>query len=337
MADRQQYRPATRGHYRPSSSWRGRGAARGVSFGRAQARPQVMDNANCPLCKETHEIKECRTFKAMSTSRKFAALKRYNLCYKCLKAGHLLASCYRKQECGVRGCKAGHHPLIHPEASSTMMAYEKYSDDVEFDNISEFSYKRDDHTDDSWVKYVAREETIGISTVVCNLVANDEVRKVVALIDTGSSDTLIDEEIARSMGIVVDSDKPFVRRVSYADRGVVCEQYVCQFTIQSLDGLCSKTIEGWTMHNLSRDSPVVDWRQRSKMIAHLRDVPFAELPKDPRINMIIGCDNSGFLRFTECQGDPEDFNAPVAYKTVLGWVCIGANSGLIGSNRSGQQ
>ena len=85
------------------------------SYGQAEARPQYADNSKCLLCKETHEISNCRMFKAMSTSRKYSVLRRYNLCFKCLKAGHLAANCLRKQECGVKGCKATHHPLLHPE------------------------------------------------------------------------------------------------------------------------------------------------------------------------------------------------------------------------------
>lgn len=67
-------------------------------------------NPACPICKGTHSIRDCNTFREKSVEDRFAAVTKAYLCSNCLKEGHTSTNC---QGGTCRVCYRRHHTLLH--------------------------------------------------------------------------------------------------------------------------------------------------------------------------------------------------------------------------------
>lgn len=68
----------------------------------------------CFYCSNvSHEIHECRHFKALDIDAKWKAMRQNGLCRICL-VPHRRWPCRSARECGVKGCRLRHHTLLHP-------------------------------------------------------------------------------------------------------------------------------------------------------------------------------------------------------------------------------
>lgn len=277
-----------------------------------------LSNSNCPLCpEENHKVENCPRFTKLNFKRRQSALKTLGLCWHCLMGNHKVRNCKvnTKKLCGVNGCVRYHHPLLHPEDDSTFFE----------DRDSTCSDIPDFDLDDIDQYHVASPGSISLQTLVCNLNGKRNNFPVVALLDSGASSTLINEALANDLGLPVKLG-PMKRKVNYADRKAEMQSSLVEFQISSLDGLNTQVCYGWTVKDLAKNTGIVDWSIQKSEFSHLKKVPFAMLPKDPVISVLIGTDNRKLFKPTKVVDNPENENDPWAVLTPLGWTCIGSSS-----------
>ena len=80
----------------------------------AQLKPAYFATAvnSCTVCGGTkHSLHTCRKFRSLSHHQRIAAVKSNQLCFNCLKLGHLKQQCPSLQRCQV--CQRPHHTLLH--------------------------------------------------------------------------------------------------------------------------------------------------------------------------------------------------------------------------------
>ncbi|XP_076301733.1 uncharacterized protein LOC143219738 [Lasioglossum baleicum] len=65
----------------------------------------------CPLCNETHSIRECDIFGRLRPLARYDMVKDLRMCINCLSADHTLANCSSRNVC--RDCHGKHHTLLH--------------------------------------------------------------------------------------------------------------------------------------------------------------------------------------------------------------------------------
>lgn len=78
---------------------------------RAPANPA---EAECPMCKGSHVLIQCPTFKSATDADRMQIVDDARLCWSCLQArthGH--RQCKARGKCGVDNCGQKHHPLLH--------------------------------------------------------------------------------------------------------------------------------------------------------------------------------------------------------------------------------
>jgi hypothetical protein len=93
--------------------------------------------------------------------------------------------------------------------------------------------------------------------------------------------------------------------------------------ISAVDDLVRQTLHAWTVPDLAAKTGVVDWSERKKDFPHLKDVDFPSLPENPQIQILIGIDYPHLFvpkKVVANKARPLD---PVAFRTPLGWTCIG--------------
>jgi hypothetical protein len=278
-----------------------------------------VDFKTCPLCKGAHAIELCEKFKGLEARRRHGFIKKLNLCFHCLKEPHRVRDCTFAKDrlCGVGGCVRFHHALLHPDSSVNNIGYE--------DRDSTCSELPDFDFDSESLMHVAAPGSISLQTVVVNLTVGGASKQVIALLDSGSQATCIDEDLASNLKlpVLIGSTK---RRVDYADRVAEMDSKLIQFEISSLDGLTTQTLTGWTMKDLASRTGIVDWSREKLKFQHLRSVPFPPLPKPERISILIGTGYPNLYIASKGVSDPANKTAPVALLTPLGWSAVGASS-----------
>lgn len=70
----------------------------------------------CGCCGANHFIGSCSQFRAKALDERIKIIKRYSLCYNCLKSGHNALQCTSR---GCMKCERKHHTAIHREKQST--------------------------------------------------------------------------------------------------------------------------------------------------------------------------------------------------------------------------
>jgi hypothetical protein len=107
------------------------------------------------------------------------------------------------------------------------------------------------------------------------------------------------------------------------DRDAEVESYQVQIELSSLDGTTIQTCVARTIKNLARGTGVVDWRERKKDFAHLKQIPFPKLPQSAQISVLIGVDYPFLLHAYKALPNLENEKDPIGLLTPLGWSCVG--------------
>ncbi len=147
--------------------------------------------------------------------------------------------------------------------------------------------------------------------------------KVVAMLDSGSDTTCIDDAFAKQLGCE-QLTQPKTVTVKYLDREITLTSTLVRFIIESPSGEECMVIEAWTVPNLSDDTNAIDWSVEKLKFDHLKDLKIEPLPDDNSIKLLIG------NRLSDCF-IPEDIrkgsepNQPFGYKTMFGWTILGSN------------
>ena len=290
----------------------------------------------CYLCRPaTHELADCEKFKKLTVFQRYSAVSKSGSCFHCLGRGHGIGKCPNRQRllCGVDGCTKYEHPLIHADATTSHISYVNWSEPAygPFPDLDVFTtvdthsviHMTNFQTHMSNMK-VAAPGAISIQTVVCSIASRSDRngKRIVAMLDTGSNTTCIDEDLAKALRCKRRSDT-ISKSVSMLDGVKLLESYTCEVVLTSGDGLTTQVIIAHTIKNMTEGTSVVDWSKAKKKFAHLRDVPFDAVKRDAKIELLIGSDNAFLFAITDGTLREGARGEPIAYRTPLGWTCIG--------------
>ena len=175
--------------------------------------------------------------------------------------------------------------------------------------------------------HLARKGAISLQTLVCNVAVKNGNLRTVALLDTGSTMTVIDEDFALEQGFRVIRQREG-QEVYMVDRLVKMEgiQYLVELTISSTENDLTTRIEAWTVKNLVQDCGIVDWCERKHDFPHLRRIMFPHLPVNPKITILFGINTTRLFCSSQTVFNPKNSDDPVAMKTFLGWTCVGRST-----------
>jgi len=305
--------------YRGQRGFQSRGNSSGAT--RSFTRPITVTDLtgnNCHLCKQDHYLRMCPKFKAMDTKTRYTVIKQLKICYHCLSGIHRIRDCKinLNKTCNTNGCVRYHHPLLHPDTTTTSCFEDRDSTCSELPdlNLTDFEHY-----------HVATPGAVSIQTVVCFISSRGKPIKIVALLDTGSNSTCIDEALAKELFLPIRAG-PTKRKVHYVDRQAEMDSTCVEFQLTSLDGMTTQTCMGWTVKDMTAKTGVVEWAERKKDFPHLKNIPFPKLPPSPSISVLVGTDLAHLFNSTTAVGNPSQPRDPVALRTPLGWTCVGPSA-----------
>ncbi|XP_037932729.1 uncharacterized protein LOC119667505 [Teleopsis dalmanni] len=153
----------------------------------------------CYICGGGHKIMECEIFTNEPTNQRWRIVKEKKLCRQCL--GEHRRRCFSNKVCGIDGCNARHHPMLHsridqstPAISST--ANNVSSDIVEQISLSPYSNKALLNNHNSSVN----KNWSYCRILPVTLYGTKRTINTYALMDDGSTLTLIEASLADELG-----------------------------------------------------------------------------------------------------------------------------------------
>ncbi|GBP22936.1 hypothetical protein EVAR_95336_1 [Eumeta japonica] len=240
----------------------------------------------CPLCNNEHGLPDCGEFVKLNMSEKWDAAKRLRMCFRCLRGRHMQATC-RGKPCKI--CRGGHHRLLHQErttieghegsAQTTAVVTEHTA--VSVNNVN---------TMRAYLKIVPVE-----------LYGPEGSMKVHALLDEGSTVTLIDEQVANRIGA---KGRRETLRVSSVGGNEITDE---------------------NRGNLKLAPQRVE-RATVAACSHLTDIAENLIYDAAAPCILIGQDNWGLIVSRQIKSGRA--NQPAASLTQLGWVLHGCCSSL---------
>nr|XP_049699386.1 uncharacterized protein LOC126055216 [Helicoverpa armigera] len=262
--------------------------------------------SKCRICEmDGHRSLDCHKFVKASADKKWELAKQHNLCFRCLRHRQHGHRCQKKR-CGIEGCTASHHHLLHykKKASTTEVAQEAQ------EIVASSRY----HTNQAFLKIVPVQLSGPAGEV-----------RTYALLDDGSTVSLIDEELADMIGAEgpvepmkigaisdVTIDTPTSKRVDLTLS--TCHREKIPFRARTIPRL------HLSPQSISKDD-IADCK-------HLFDLADQLTYNAGTPKIIIGQDNWHLLLATDIRRGPQ--HQPIASLTPLGWVLHGARTRILG-------
>ena len=136
----------------------------------------------CAICEKAHEHEHCASFIGMTCKDRWNIARKHKLCYKCLRRGHTKLNCRAKHQCEINDCKEGHHELLHKIGLLKDPADKQpRSHEMEEDP--------------------RRGSIIALRTIPVLIHYKGKQVQANALLDDGSMQTFINEDIAKALGM----------------------------------------------------------------------------------------------------------------------------------------
>jgi hypothetical protein len=264
---------------------------------------EVSEKRNCAFCdKAGHAIWKCRTFKQKSVEERWTYAREKNLCFRCLEAGHRSPKCRREKSCGIDGCSGSHHSLLHSGAKPSR----KHEDSSTQETLAHVNL------------HIRKSNRVLLCVLPVTLTGPKGSVSTYALLDGGSSVTLMAEDVAEKIGAPGPEEKLKISWVNATNQEVNSRRV--NLTIQG---------DGEEKHNLKNVRTVRNWKlpaQNTSMKSlktkwkHLDGIEIDSLVNAiPTI--LIGADNIDLSLPYEVHQGPK--KSPVLLRTKLGYTVSG--------------
>ena len=264
----------------------------------------------CRVCEKDHHASDCKKFKEASSDKRWELAKKHNLCFRCLRSRRSGHTC-KSKKCEIRGCTATHHQLLHYNKKPAEREIEK--PDVPTPSQETVASSR------------STSSQAYLKIVPVRVIGPAGEAHTYALLDDGSTVSLIDEDIANRVGAEGRIDPLKIGAIGNT----------------TIDTPCSRRI---TVTLASQMKNRVPFRARTIPKLHLapqtvtrEDVAHCEHLDDLREQLtynagvpkiLIGQDNWHLLLATEVRRGPK--HQPIASLTAMGWTLHGAHTRSLG-------
>ena len=254
----------------------------------------------CHYCSSQHPLRSCDSFKALPLQKRREWVAEKKLCFLCFGRSHRVTDCKSRNRCSVGDCGKRHHELVHPSDRNS-----------------------GGHTgqQESVNSHTAQRTRVALRVVPVSLsVSNGHSVKTHALLDEGSTVSIVEEKLARELGATGPVDPLHLSWTGNHSQHHAnsCRVNLCisprdggeQFDLQNVR----------TVANLSLPKQFVNQQKLARQWSHLTHIDLPSLAEVTPM-LLIGQDHYHLTAPREILEGPP--NAPVATNTKLGWVLHG--------------
>ncbi|XP_055632470.1 uncharacterized protein LOC129772961 [Toxorhynchites rutilus septentrionalis] len=274
----------------------------------------------CVACKgKCSNLEKCQRFNELSYNARWAIIKEFTLCRKCLKKHKGI--CKSKQVCGKNGCIFKHHQLLHNDQRDKSGVAEGTSTTSRVDQES-CAIAQTTSIRECNAHY--KETNKGLFRVAPVMIHGPcSSIKTYAFLDDGSSLTLVDASLVQELNLSGKPD-PLCLKWTGNKRRLETDSLKLDIDISGTGETQKKyRLQGvHTVTSLNLFHQSVDMQKLSHQYQHLKGVPIESYYNvQPRI--LIGIDNANIT--LPLKGREGKMQEPIATKTRLGWIVHGGS------------
>ncbi|XP_071944914.1 uncharacterized protein [Antedon mediterranea] len=247
-------------------------------------KPSESPFFTCVCCKKNHRLWECVKFRQLSINERWNIASQEKLCFKCL-CKHRAVDCKRVMSCGINGCKNDHNRLLHREKVKKESNFET----VEVGVAREGERKVTKTETGTNTTLLSKNQSIALRTIPI-IVSNGKKRiEVNALLDDGSTQTYVNEELCGELGLSGVTEEMVVSLLSGKEERFVTKPV--EIFVLPLDGSKKFKVNAVTISDVTGRLEASDWSSVSKDWDHLRDIEFPVISSQRKeIDLLIGVD-----------------------------------------------
>ena len=290
------------------------------------------EDSMCPLCEKPHSILECFTFKRKTLEQRREVIRSKNLCFGCLKSGHISANCKSRLTC--KECNKLHPTLLHgsipnknaPQKNGSEPLCQQTQKTSSSNNAAppEESATTNVNVCNSTSASSGMTTTLMIVPVILRHKDRPDLEVFTyALLDDGSDSTFVAKSILNDLKI--KGTDVALKLNTMSGQTQVSTQRIEGLTVSTYDK--KMTIELPKAYSRAAIPFLADHIPSPKVAdqwSHLRRIK-EQIPmvkENVQVGLLIGCNCPKALRPLDViVGDDDD--DPYAIKTALGWGIIG--------------
>lgn len=277
---------------------------------------QTSSNINlCIYCNTSgHMTGFCPEYISLSHDSKTNFVKSKKLCFNCLKPNHSLASCTNKSSC--QQCGKRHHTSLHTAKRSHETEGSSQSSQAKQPNQQSEPRKSHAVTSSS-----TKEKQVLLATAIVNVKTASGLKiPARALIDKGGDHSIIQEKLAKQLGII--QQKEPVSIVGVGETIAQAETSLIKIEIEScIDTSFKLEVDAYTMKSITGNLPGIQIER--KRWPHLQGVKLADnqFENSAPIQLLLGAEVyeeillNGIIK--------KEDNSPTAVNSRLGWLLFG--------------
>ena len=232
--------------------------------------------------------------------------------------GHFTRDCLRKAVCSVPECGQKHSKCIHVDENVGTAVTQTISNAL-----------RNDAPTAGQVINNGSVSASGASVYLPLVEIDVNGKKVLGLLDSGSTNTFISQALASKLNLSGDVQKYVLttlsRKSAMYPKSVSC-------TVASADGTFSENLNNvLVVRSIPTRYPENDID--ITRYPHLADIPLPHIRKGSKADMLIGMDNSHLLVPIEVKYEINSMKSPYGTRSLFGWALNGpvgqtSNSGV---------
>ncbi|XP_077972226.1 uncharacterized protein LOC144427227 [Styela clava] len=286
----------------------------------------MAENDNKPRAND-HPLYRCATFKQYDLQHRRDFIRENNLCFNCMRSGHIVKECPSQKRCQADGCTRKHHTLLQqnemptrPRSPVTGNIPTDTNSKVNSTNVSSCFANVVNFCD---IDCFVRLMVVPVEVKVCD---SNHRSLTYAFLDYGATRSLCSTKLARDLALNGEPERCTIRT---ATGPKLHDGMKASFTIRGVHE--PQTVD--VHHALTFDS-IPDVRdsipntEATHRYPHLRDLNFPLLDKP--IDLLIGADVLGRYPITETRVGAAGF--PTALHTILGWALTGPDVSIAETN-----
>ncbi|XP_068074145.1 uncharacterized protein [Danio rerio] len=278
----------------------------------------VKSKVSCIVCKdENHSIVQCSAFGEKTIEDKKNFIQENQLCYGCLRKGHIVKKCRRRHKCGT--CGRNHPTCLHEERHMVSpKPLNKTSTEVQASQEVQ-----------KVMAHALTQSSSATSSIVPVLISTVEEpqREVLtyALLDTQSDSTFILEDLLDDLNAVKQPVQLRLSTMTAVDT-ITASNRVCGLQVRGLQAANSIQLrQAYTRDFIPVDKSYIPTKSTALEWPHLKHLA-NQLPplQNCEVGLLIGYDCPSALAPLEVIIGHE--NEPFAQRTELGWSIIGLSN-----------
>lgn len=277
--------------------------------------PQTKWQIKCICCQKNHFIYKCERFAALTLDDKKAFIKTNNMCFACLRVGHVAKDCRKRATCNV--CRKSHPTPLHDKPAPEEKLEAGQQQDSSSTTLCSVNMTTSDRT--SMIVPVWLSSDVKISQEIL----------VYALLDTQSSNTFISEDVCGQLEAHTEPVK--LRLSTMTGRSIVNCHRASGLKVRGYSSKeCIELPPVYTREDIPLEKTSIPTKETAKAWTHLLSVA-DEMPDllGCPAGLLIGYDCVRALKPKEVVSGAE--HEPYAVKTHLGWSVVGARTPATGA------